>query len=122
MFGGARYALTGSGWLQALRDSGVVQDPVFLRDAGKLFATLKKHVKGREQNSMITLDNAAKESRLSESWIFNAIESNLLQAVFGKEGAVWCRIRRDDDIRPYHVRVGSLESHSVPNFTLIKFF
>jgi hypothetical protein len=91
LFGLSRYALTGAGWLRALRHTGKTKDPVFQRDVGKLFATLKKQVKGRERDGMVTLAAAAQESGLSESWIFNAIESNLLEYEFQKKGAKWCQ-------------------------------
>jgi hypothetical protein len=91
LFNLPRYALTGSGWLKALQDGGTTKNPIFQRDVGKLFATLKRHVKGRENDSILTLATVAQESGLNENWIFNAIESNLLESVFGKKGTGWCR-------------------------------
>ena len=38
---------------------------------------------------IVTLKALARDSGLSESWIYNAIESNLLEAHYGRKGVTW---------------------------------
>jgi hypothetical protein len=84
------YCLSGSGWLQALQETGTTRDRAFQRAAEKLLASIKKHVKGRQGNvRMVGLQTLARNSGLSENWIYNAIESNLIEAQFKRQGPTW---------------------------------
>ena len=84
------YGLTGRGWLRALEKAGTTRDRAFLRAAEKLLASIKKLVKGSQGGvRMVTLQTLARESGLSENWIYNAIESNLIEARYNKQGPTW---------------------------------
>ena len=84
-----RYRLTAAGWLRALQESGLIQDPVFQQDVGKLFQSVKNNIKDKDRprGTLMTVETIARDSGLSENWIYNAIESNLIEKQFGRTGA-----------------------------------
>jgi hypothetical protein len=84
-----RYRLTAAGWLRALQESGLLQDPVFKQDVGKLVQSVKTNVKDRQRGTLMTVETIARDSGLSENWIYNAIESNVIEKQFGRTGATW---------------------------------
>ena len=50
---------------------------------------LKKRVKAREESAFVGIVVLAKETGLPENFIFNAIESQLLEERFNMIGASW---------------------------------
>jgi|LSQX01.1.fsa_nt_gb hypothetical protein len=80
---------TGLGWLEALYQIGLFQDEALKRKMGEYAAILKNYVKGREQDKVISFNELVRETELSEGWVFNAIESGLLQKSFGIHDATW---------------------------------
>jgi hypothetical protein len=84
-----RLRLTGSGWLRALQHSGATRNRSFDRDSEKLLASIRKQVKGRHAARMIPIKALARESGLSENWIYNAIESKLFEVHYGRKGGTW---------------------------------
>ncbi len=89
IYGYPHYRLTGSGWMEALWRAGAGQGPELRESSGKLAGALKTHVKGRREDVVIELSKLAEESGLSATWVFNAIESNLLEILHRKRGAQW---------------------------------
>jgi hypothetical protein len=88
--GSQHYSLTGRGWLRALEESGAPRDKTFLRAAEKLLTSIKKHVKGGQGSvRMVTLQTLAQNSGLPENWIYNVVESNLIEAHFNRHGPTW---------------------------------
>ncbi len=83
------YGLTGRGYLKALRVAGITERGDFKSQLGVLAATLKKYVKGRQQAAFVNIDSVQQESGLSSGFIFNCIDSNLLEVCFNKKGAQW---------------------------------
>ena len=83
------YSLTANGWIKAVRDAGLIRDQDFLKKLGSLSRVIKGHVKGRHAEVMINLQTVASEAGLAENWIYNVIESNMLEVVFAKRGATW---------------------------------
>ncbi len=83
------YELTGPGWISALKVSGKFDSDEFKKDAGKLSAALKKRVKGRRADDKVTREELEKETMLSESFIYNAIDSHLLYHLFKCRDAHW---------------------------------
>jgi hypothetical protein len=86
-----RYRLTGSGWIAGLRLLGKVDDPEFLRIAGTLSAALKARVKASNRQEWGYADRTelARETGLSEFFIYDAISSHLLREIFGIIDASW---------------------------------
>ena len=82
------YCLTGSGWLRALQRAGATRNRDFDRDSEKLLASINKLAK---RARLATLKALAQDSGLPENWIYNAIESNLLEVHYGRKGANWAR-------------------------------
>ncbi|MBI3694019.1 MAG: hypothetical protein HY238_04145 [Acidobacteria bacterium] len=86
-----RYGLTGNGWLEGLRITKRLDAPAFRQKMSQLAASLKRHVDvdGRREDAFVYLDSLAGETSLSQDFIFNAIESRLLDHEFNMRGAYW---------------------------------
>jgi len=83
------YILTGRGWLRALQESRATQDKTFRRTVSNLIEAIKKHFKGGHVGRMVSPQTLAQESGIPENWIYNAVESNLIEGEFQKRGIVW---------------------------------
>jgi hypothetical protein len=83
------HRLTGLGWYAGVKASGLADNPEFKRQMRKLAATLKSYVKGRHEPELVTLGDVERDSGLSQEFIYNAIESQLLDREFNKKGADW---------------------------------
>jgi hypothetical protein len=86
-----RYRLTGPGWVAGLKLTGKFKDPEFQQKAGKLSAALKAQVKAtnRERWGHADRTGLARETGLSEFFIYDAIDSHLLKEMFGDIDAFW---------------------------------
>ncbi len=89
LYGYPHYRLTGPGWMEALWRTGAGEKTELREWSGTLARALKEHVKGRHQDTTVEVSKLAEESGLSPAWIFNAIESNLLETLHRKRGAQW---------------------------------
>ncbi len=89
LYGYAHYRLTGTGWMEALWRTGAGEKPELRESSGKLARALKAHVEGRHEDVIVELSRLADESGLSPAWVFNAIESNLLEILHRNRGAQW---------------------------------
>src|SRR5258708_19039621 len=79
-----RYELTEPGWIAGLKITGIFDDDDFRRKAGLLQAALKARIKPdkREQWGMADHTEMANETRLPEFFVYDAIDSHLLAALF----------------------------------------
>jgi hypothetical protein len=84
-----RYQLTGFGWLKGVQLLGLPEAPEFKRKMSQLAAALKGQVKGRQQEALVDVWAVAKESGVSEDFVWNAIESRLLDSCFRIKGAAF---------------------------------
>lgn len=86
-----RYELTGPGWIEGLKIIGAFDDDEFRRKAGLLQKTLKARIKpdNREQWGAADRTELARETGLSEFFVYDAIDSHLLGALFGIIDARW---------------------------------
>jgi len=76
--------------LHALQESGATQDKAFRRNGHKLIASIKRRVKdGQAGVGMVSPQILARDSGLPENWIWNAVESNLIEAEFKPQGVKW---------------------------------
>jgi hypothetical protein len=75
--------------MEGLWRTGAGDQPELRESSGKLASTLKGFVKGRHEDTVVELSRLANESGLSSTWIFNAIESNLIELLHRKRGAQW---------------------------------
>lgn len=89
VIGAVEYRLTGPGWYGALEASGQLSTPDSVQRMSKLAAALKDSVKGRKDDAFVFPDSLSSESGLPETWIFNAIESDLLGRRFDMKSADW---------------------------------
>jgi hypothetical protein len=87
--GHPQYRMTGSGWMEALWRTGAGEKSELKERSGKLAAVLKDRVKGREKDVVIELTKLANEGGLSPGWVFNAIESNLIETLLRRRGVQW---------------------------------
>lgn len=84
------YSLTGKGWLRALQESGATKGKEFRRNANKLIASIKRRVKdGQAGVAMVSPQILARDCGLAETWIWNAVESNLIEAECKRQGVKW---------------------------------
>jgi hypothetical protein len=81
--------LTGSGWYAGVKVSGKTNEPSFTQQMRKLSATLKDYVKGRQDERLVTVYHVAEDARLPFGFVYNAIESRLLDHEFNMKGAEW---------------------------------
>jgi len=89
IYGHAHYRLTGSGWIEALWRDKAAERPELRDLAAKLAAALKERVKGRREDVTVEVSRLAHENGLSPTWVFNAIESNLLEVLHRRRGVQW---------------------------------
>lgn len=90
--------LTGSGWREAIRATGRLDDGGFADGLSRLSATLKGYVKGRSDDSYAKTRSVATDSSVTAEFVFNVIESRLLDHHFKIYGAEWSD-------RPHVIRV-----------------
>jgi hypothetical protein len=98
-----RYELTGPGWIAGLKATGRIQDPEFKKKVGCLAAAIKAKVKGRAGPGFADRAELARETGLSEFFIYDAIDSGLLCEIFGRIGATWAledQMKNSIDIPP----------------------
>jgi hypothetical protein len=88
---GQIYQLTSRGWAKGLELRGETATQTFRDKLGQLCAALKKHVKGRVQPALVTVENAATDSSLFDGFIFNVIEAKLIDRVLHRKGADWAK-------------------------------
>ncbi|MBI1955635.1 MAG: hypothetical protein HYS38_04510 [Acidobacteria bacterium] len=85
------YRLTGLGWLQALRITGQIREEEFRERLSRTFASMKSYVKGRKGPAVVKRGELAKKAGVPEGWLFNVIESRLIEEVHGRKGPHWDR-------------------------------
>jgi hypothetical protein len=85
--GWGRYQLTGRGWLKGVKLLDLPETPEFNQKMSQLAATLKSRVKGRQQEALVDVWTVAKESGVTVDFVWNAIESKLLDNCFSMKGA-----------------------------------
>jgi hypothetical protein len=83
------YTLSGSGWIEGLKLLNQLDTPEMKSKAGKLCAALKDRVKGRQYEQIAHVSEIATEADLSEDFVRDAIESDLIRELFGTKGAGW---------------------------------
>ena len=79
------YMLTGSGWIAALRLTNAIKEDQLRQDALNLIQLLKRKVKGREGDGVATIHDFTSDG-VSAAFVFNAIESGLLEELFPGRG------------------------------------
>jgi hypothetical protein len=84
-----RYRFTPAGWIEALKVTGRFASRDLKEKAGKLSAALKKRVKGRREDCLVSRTELANETGLSESFVYDAIDCHLLRHLFGSIDAYW---------------------------------
>jgi hypothetical protein len=88
--GQGQYRLTAKGWLAGLELSGAGRSQEFLERVGRLWAAMKRHIKGRAGSAVVELRQIAIESNEPEGWIFNVIDSRASSSIdSARIGARW---------------------------------
>jgi hypothetical protein len=85
---GNTYILSGYGWYVAMKASGQTDDPEFRKRLG-VVAVLKGAIKGRRDDAVMEIDDVATKSGLPEDFIYNVIESRIIDREFNRHGAWW---------------------------------
>jgi len=83
------YTLSGPGWIAGLKLLGQFDTEEMRTNTGKLCAALKAKVKERKSEAMAHVSEIASAAGLSETFVRDAIESNLIEELFGTRGAEW---------------------------------
>ena len=85
----AMYGLTNTGYVEALRVSGRSDEPQFQEKIGKLCKVLKDSLKDRTDFALIPLPEIVAKSGLSEGFVENAVDADLIRHMLGRAGAHW---------------------------------
>ena len=96
-----RYTLTGDGWIAGLKAVGLFDDTIFRGKAGLLSKSLKAKI-SREWG-FTDRQTVASETGLSEFFVYDAIDSQLLRALFNQTDATWAQgdeMKNSIDIPP----------------------
>lgn len=80
---------TALGWYNALLVTDRLSDPQFQSRLSQLTAAMKDEVKGRHEDAYLYTDQLASASGVSEDFVINAIESQLIDHQFNIQGAKW---------------------------------
>src|SRR5271157_612163 len=83
------YRMTAVGWIEALVRRGFLDDESVNKRVGLLAAALKRRVKGRATSAAVSLDIVAQETGIPSGWVFNAIDSRLLNRISLRRDAFW---------------------------------
>jgi len=83
------YRLTPSGWIEALVRRGFLEDQSVRSRLATLASVLKRKIKGRTASAVATLDGLAQESAIPAGWIFNVVDSRLINRIYHKRDASW---------------------------------
>lgn len=83
------YELTGLGWRRALEVSGELQRPEFKERLGKLCAAFKDTLKGRQSQTSVILREFAKQIGIPWQFIFNVVDSQMIEYCFKQRGVAW---------------------------------
>jgi len=86
---GRRCELTGDGWYVCMKALGKFNEPEFHGMMQTLAAALQKQIKGRRDEALVYAESLANAAGLPLDFVFNAIESRLLDHEFNIEGAYW---------------------------------
>lgn len=84
-----RYRLTGVGWIEAIVSAGTFGSAPQDEELGRLAACFKMTVKERNTDAQVDLKTVSSEAGLPEGWVFNVVESNLLETRFQRRGVYW---------------------------------
>jgi hypothetical protein len=83
------YELTGLGWRKALEVSGELERPEFKERLGKLCAAFKDTLKDRQNPAFPMLREFAEQTGIPWQFIFNVIESGVIEYCFKQRGVGW---------------------------------
>jgi hypothetical protein len=84
-----RYALTGYGWYRAMELMWPHQKSCLEPLLGKLMATFKSHVDGRDEDAWVDCDDIAREADIAYGFVYNVVESNFIEYHLEKKGVQW---------------------------------
>lgn len=87
--GRPHYTLTPSGFREGLRRVSISENQSLKEELGRLQAAAKKHVEGRNQEAVVSFEGLQKECGLSEEFVFNAIECDLVGHILKTHGPAW---------------------------------
>lgn len=82
------YALTGAGWYRGLKETEKISDPDFRHQMDKLQKTLKDRSE-RQEDVWADAEDVARSAGVSLDFVYNAIESQLLDHERDIYGAEW---------------------------------
>jgi hypothetical protein len=87
--GSKRCQLTSSGWLEGLRITGLLEAEETKQMVGKLMAELKRSVDGRQDEGLVDIHRIVTDAGVPFGFVFNVIDSNYVDRVLGRKGALW---------------------------------
>jgi hypothetical protein len=89
--GRPHYALTPSGFAEALRRVVIPRDQGLKEELGRLQGAMKRYVKGRNADAVVDFEDLQRDSGLPEEFVFNAIECSLAEEILNEHGGSWER-------------------------------
>lgn len=75
--------------MEAIVAAGIFSSAPLGKELGRLAAYFKTMVKGRKTSAQVDLKTVSSSVGVSEGWVFNVIESSLLEARFRRRGVHW---------------------------------
>jgi hypothetical protein len=85
------YVLTGRGWTAGVLSTGRVNVDPFRERLQRLFAELKRFVKGRKETVTIPFRQIIERTGLPDGWVFNVIEGKYMEEISQRRGASWVK-------------------------------
>ena len=68
---------------------GIEENSQLMEMLGTLASTLKGYVKDRDRDVTVEFAKLTRQSGLTNPWVFNAIENNLMEVLHRRRGARW---------------------------------
>ena len=81
--------LTPSGFREVLCRVPISRGQSLKEQLGRLQASAKRHVEGRNQEAVVSFEELQKDSGLPEDFVFNAIECDLVGHILKTHGPAW---------------------------------
>jgi hypothetical protein len=83
------FQITPSGWIEALKATGVLCNEQMKKDLGSLCGALKNRLNGRHEPALVGTDEIVSTTGLPRYWIVNVIHSHLVKYCLKKIDADW---------------------------------
>ena len=106
------FQITPSGWIEALKATGVLCNEQMKKDLGLLCGALKTQLNGRHEPALVGTDEIVSITGLPRYWIVNVIHSHLVRYCLKKIDADWADGDVMESVIEVPIRFGHPEDYS----------